>query len=77
MKKDAIKNIVDKMTPEAIAKLKEIDAKIEAKQKLTAEEKQATIDLKDKIQKANEENLQTAKDKAELAEQHLETLRAL
>lgn len=69
MKKNAIKNIVDKITPEAKAKLQEINAKIEAKKALTAQEKQEVIDLKNKIEKSNASNLQTAQDKAELAKQ--------
>jgi len=72
MKKDAIKTIVDKMTPEAQSKLLEINRKIEAKAKLTAEEKQQVIDLKNKIQKANEENLKSKKDKLELEKQDTE-----
>ena len=67
MKKDAIKSIVDGMSPEAKAKLEEIDAKIAENKKLSDAEKQLVIDLRNDIKKANADNLKSAEDKAQLA----------
>lgn len=69
MKKSAIKAIVDKITPEAKAKLQAINAKIEAKKQLTAKEKAEVTKIREEVKRANAENLKTAADKAELARQ--------
>lgn len=69
MKKDAIKSIVEGMSPEAKAKLEEINAKIENNETLAAAEKQVVIDLRNDIKKANADNLKSAEDKAQLAKE--------